>query len=126
MIRYFHWAQEHPFLKTLGEIYYYATIVAVMVVFMILVGKRLVALDYPERRVRLFVLLAIVVFLPAGYFGSRAATMFYKPFDQWSVGFFFRKHVFWHVAHLPRELDSACTYRNPALLPDAAEVSGDL
>ena len=107
MIRYFHWAQEHPFLKTLGEIYYYATIVAVMVVFMILVGKRLVALDYPERRVRLFVLLAIVVFLPAGYFGSRAATMFYKPFDQWSVGFFF-ENIFCGTSH---------TYHASLILP---------
>ena len=94
MIRYFHWTQQYPLLKTLGEIYYYATIVVVMVVFMVLVSRRLRALDYPARRVRLFILLAIVVFLPAGYFGSRAATMFYKPYDQWSIGFFFENMFF--------------------------------
>jgi phosphatidylglycerol:prolipoprotein diacylglycerol transferase len=89
MTRYLHWIQAYPSLKTVGGIYHYTILIAVTVVFMILVSKRLLALGYPNRRVRLFILLGIVIFPPAGYLSSCAAAMFDHPFDQWSVELFF-------------------------------------
>jgi membrane protease YdiL (CAAX protease family)/prolipoprotein diacylglyceryltransferase len=88
MLRYFHWSREYPFLRAIGEAYYHLTLVAVVVALMVLAGRRLLALNYPERRVKLFVLLAIAVFIPAGYLSSRLGNIFYQPYDRWGVGLF--------------------------------------
>jgi prolipoprotein diacylglyceryltransferase len=98
MISYCGWGAQYPFVKTLGEIYYYGTIIGVIIVFLILVGKRLLALGYPRKRVILFTALSILMSFPAGYYGSRAATMFYKPFAQWSIAFFF-ENMFHGASH---------------------------
>lgn len=94
MLRYFHWSQAYPILRTVGEVYLHATIVIVVVVSMILAGRRLRALNYSERRVRLFVLLAIGVCIPAGYLSSRMGNIFFQPYDQWRVGLFFDGMLF--------------------------------
>ncbi|MDA8139308.1 MAG: prolipoprotein diacylglyceryl transferase [Desulfobacteraceae bacterium] len=98
MITYLGWGAKYPWVRTLGEVYYYGTIIGVIVVFLILVGKRLLALGYPKKRVILFTVLSILMSFPAGYLGSRAATMFYKPFSQWSIAFFF-ENMFHGASH---------------------------
>lgn len=101
MINYCGWGAHYPFLRTLGEFYYYGTIAGVIIVFLILAAKRLLALEYPPKKVIIFTVLSILMSFPAGYYGSRAATMFYKPFDQWSVAFFFENmfHGAIHTYH---------------------------
>ncbi len=88
MINYFGWGKQWPWLKAFGEVYYYGTIIGVILVFLYLVGKRLLELGYPKNRVIVFTILSMAMSFPAGYLGSRAATMFYKPMSQWSVSFF--------------------------------------
>lgn len=89
MINYLGWGKQWPWVRTLGEVYYYGTIIGVIIVFLYLAGKRLLELGYPKKRVIIFTALSMVMSFPAGYLGSRAATMFYKPMSQWSVAFFF-------------------------------------
>lgn len=101
MISYCGWGAKYPFVRTLGEIYYYGMIIGVIVVFLILVAKRLLNQGYPKNKVIIFTVLSIFVSFPAGYYGSRAATMFYKPFSQWSIAFFFENmfHASTHTYH---------------------------
>jgi phosphatidylglycerol:prolipoprotein diacylglycerol transferase len=89
MINFLGWGDRYPFLKTVGEVIYYGSIIAVIVVFLVLVGKRLLRLGYPKQRVVVFTLLSILMSFPAGYMGSRAAGMFYRPFDEWSFQLLF-------------------------------------
>jgi membrane protease YdiL (CAAX protease family)/prolipoprotein diacylglyceryltransferase len=46
-------------------------------------------LGYPRQRVVVFTLLSILMSFPAGYMGSRAASMFYRPFDEWGFQLLF-------------------------------------
>jgi phosphatidylglycerol:prolipoprotein diacylglycerol transferase len=89
MISFLGWGAQYPFLKIIGEIIYYGTIAGVMVAFLIVAGKRLLALGYPKKRVVLFTILAILISFPAGYYGSRGAGMFYRPAAEWSLSVFY-------------------------------------
>jgi phosphatidylglycerol:prolipoprotein diacylglycerol transferase len=89
MISYLGLGAQYPILKMIGEIIYYGTIGAVIIVFLILVAKRLLAIGYAKRQVVIFTVLSILMSYPAGYYGSRGAGMFYKPAAEWSVSLFF-------------------------------------
>ncbi|MFZ1983027.1 MAG: prolipoprotein diacylglyceryl transferase family protein [Desulfatitalea sp.] len=89
MIGFLGWGAQYPILKTIGEIIYYGTIAGVIIVFLILAGKRLLALGYPKKRVIIFTVLSIGTSFPVGYYGSRGAGMFYRPVAEWSVSVFF-------------------------------------
>lgn len=103
MIPYFHWIREYPLLNIYSEVYHYLIIVG----FVLLVGKCLLAQGYPKHKIRMFVLLAIGVFLSAGYLGSRVTTIFYQSFEQRNLVFFFvgllfsEKHIFQISPMLP-------------------------
>jgi prolipoprotein diacylglyceryltransferase len=94
MISYLGLGDQYPFLKMIGEIIYYGTIGAVIIVFLILVGRRLLAIGYPKKQVVLFTVLSILMSYPAGYYGSRGAGMFYKPMAEWGIAPFF--DTMWH------------------------------
>lgn len=89
MIYYLGLGKAYPFLKIVGEVYYYGIILGSIIFFLYLAAKRLLELDYPKKKVILFTLLSIAMSFPAGYLGSRGATMFYRPMSQWSFSYFF-------------------------------------
>ncbi|KJS31019.1 MAG: hypothetical protein VR64_13130 [Desulfatitalea sp. BRH_c12] len=84
MINSLGWGAQYPLLRTIGEVIYYGTIIGAIVGFLVLVGKKLLVLGYPKKRVAWFTALCIVMSFPAGYLGSRAASMFYRPIQDWS------------------------------------------
>ncbi len=89
MISYLGLGNQYPILKLIGEIIYYGTIGGVIILFLILVAKRLLAIGYPKREVAIFTVLSILMSYPAGYYGSRGAGMFYKPMAEWGIAQFF-------------------------------------
>ncbi|MFP4452335.1 MAG: prolipoprotein diacylglyceryl transferase family protein [Desulfobacterales bacterium] len=101
MIKYLELASKYPFAHTAGEIYYYGISFFAVVFFLFLAAKKLVSLGYPKNRVMLFA----AVFIPAtcvlGYLGSRAASMFYRPFHEWSIPFLIENilHSSTHTFH---------------------------
>ncbi|MFW5908331.1 MAG: prolipoprotein diacylglyceryl transferase family protein, partial [Desulfosalsimonas sp.] len=101
MIKYLELASKYPFAHTAGEIYYYSISFFAVVFFLFLAAKKLIALGYPKNRVMLFA----AVFIPAtcvlGYLGSRAASMFYRPFHEWSIPFLIENilHSSTHTFH---------------------------
>lgn len=101
MINYLGLGNQFPILKTIGEILYYGTIGVAIIFFLLLVGKRLLAIGYPKKRVIIFTVLSILMSYPAGYYGSRAAGMFYKPVAEWSLSNFFDTmlHGYSHTFH---------------------------
>ena len=88
MLKYLGWASEYPFLRTAGEIVYYGTIAGVIVAFLILAARRWLALGYPAKRVFWLAAIAIATSYPLGHLGSRGASLFYRPFHEWSFQFF--------------------------------------
>ena len=89
MISYMGLGDQYPILKIIGEIIYYGTIGGVIIVFLILVAKRLLDIGYPKKQVVIFTVLSILMSFPAGYYGSRGAGMFYKTASEWGVRLFF-------------------------------------
>ncbi|OPL12702.1 MAG: hypothetical protein AVO39_11330 [delta proteobacterium MLS_D] len=84
MLRYYGLAERFPFLTTVGEILYYSTIIGTILLFSVLAARKLVTLGYSNKRAVTFSILVAVLSFPLGYYGSRAAGMFYQPIGDWS------------------------------------------
>ena len=85
MLRYLGLTFQYPFLRTVGEIYYYGIIAIAGLIFLFLAARKWVSLGYPKKRVMTFSAIFIAAAGPLMYVGSRAAGMFYKPMSQWSL-----------------------------------------
>lgn len=84
MLRYYNLASQYPFLTTAGEYLYYGTIITSIFLFAALAHRKILLLGYPKNRVITFTLLVAILSFPLGYYGSRAAGMFYHPTNEWS------------------------------------------
>lgn len=87
MFKYFGWIAQNPIFHTVGEVIYYGTIIGVIGAFLVLAARRWIALGYDRKRVLLLAGLLVALSYPLGHLGSRGASMFYRPFEQWSFSF---------------------------------------
>ncbi len=77
----------HPFFRIYGEFIYYGLIAIAIVLSLTLIKRKLFALGYEKKKLTFFIYFCAVVSFPAGYLGSRAASMFYYPPSRWSIDF---------------------------------------
>ncbi len=85
MLRYLGLTFQYPFLRTVGEIYYYGIIAIAGLIFLFLAARKWASLGYPKKRAVTFSAIFIAAAGPLVYVGSRAVGMFYKPMSQWSL-----------------------------------------
>lgn len=85
MQQHFGWAFTYPFLRIIGEIFYYSVIAVAVIVFLYLLAGKWFSLGYPKKRVMLFTGIFVISCAPLIYMGSRAVGMFYRPPGEWGV-----------------------------------------
>jgi prolipoprotein diacylglyceryltransferase len=85
MLHYLGLTSEYPMLKIVGDVIYYSLISSAILLTLSLIYKRLISLGYNKKKVALFTLLCVAVIFPAMYTGARAAGMFNKPMNEWSL-----------------------------------------
>ncbi len=86
MLNFLGWTARYPFLQSIAEGMYYASIFGALIFFSIKAAEKVIALGYSSRRVTRLFVLTVLASIPLGYIGSRAAGMLYLPFEQWRPG----------------------------------------
>ena len=94
MFRLFGIYTKHPFLFFVGEFFYYCIHLCALILGWRWIGRELAQMGYANKKIKKFIILSILISIPAGFFSLRAVGMFYYPFDhfdQWSLDFLLEK-----------------------------------
>ena len=87
MFRFFGLYTKYPFLFFVGEFFYYCINLGALILGWRWIGRKLAEMGYARKKIKKYIILSILISIPAGYFSSRAVGMFYYPFNQWSLKF---------------------------------------
>jgi prolipoprotein diacylglyceryltransferase len=85
MFRFLGLYSKYPTMFFVGEFFYYAINFSAVILGWRWVGQKLEEMDYAGKKIKKYVILSVLISIPAGFLSSRAAGMFYDPPDRWCL-----------------------------------------